>query len=142
MLSLLCSWRKLIVREVKWSFQGQRRAGAAVCCTSPGAKPSCRSIYHLGAELGLIFSWQPGCVGFACVFCKISPGGSGTSFPGQVVSPRSSTLALCSALGLHNSFHKYLLRNMTRCQKRPKAARKSPAKTIITHLRFFFFFLQ
>lgn len=90
--------------------------------------------------LGYDFKWLPKCVVFASIFCKISPRRSRTSFPRQVVSPFSSALALCSALGLHNSFHKYLLHNMTRCQKRPRAARKSSGKTIITHLRFFFFF--
>lgn len=29
MLSLFCSWRKWI-REVKWCFQGQRRAGSGI----------------------------------------------------------------------------------------------------------------
>jgi len=72
---------------------------------------------------------------------------SGKSRRGEVVQVSlsrwsrllSSALALCSAPGLHNSFHKYLLHNMTRCQKRPRAARISPEKTIITHLRVFFF---
>lgn len=105
-----------------------------------GAEPSCRGIYHLGAELGLILNAPPECVGFACIFCKILPRRSRTRFPEQVISPLSFVLARCSALGLHNSFHKYLLHNMTRCQKRPRAARKSPGKTIISHLRFFFFF--
>lgn len=154
MLSLFCSWRKLIVREVKWCFQGQWRAGSGVLAGlllfaesgHQAPSPRAEAFNHLGAELGLILNAPlPKCVGFAYIFCKISPRRSRMHFPEQVVSPLSSALALSSAPALHNSFHKYLLHNMTRCQKRPRAARKSLGKTIITHLRFFFcvvFFLQ
>lgn len=63
MLFLFCSWRKLIVGEVKWCFRGQQRAGSSVCCallgSAPGTEPLCRGVYHLGAELALILTCTP-----------------------------------------------------------------------------------
>lgn len=112
---------------------------AALCWElAPGAEPSCRTIYRLGAELGLTLNGPQMC-GVCLYFLQNLAEKKLYKFPrAGGFPPLSSALALCSALGPHNSFHKYLLHNMTGCQKRPRAARKSPGKTIITHLRFFF----
>lgn len=64
MLSLFCSWRKLIVRAVKWCLQGQQRAGsdvlAVLCSALPGAGTGSSMQGHWGAAWHrLVFHTAP-----------------------------------------------------------------------------------